>query len=83
VCSWFSTNLVKMENKKLTPNLIEIPKVENKTFTPDLFEIPKVVGSYEITGTKENAIEFNFTKKPKLINRIFCKWCLGWTWRDK
>ena len=46
-------------------------------------ETPKVVGSYEITGSKVGTIEFCFTKKPNLINRLFCKWCLGWTWRDK
>jgi len=57
--------------------------MENNTFTLKYIETPKVVGSYEITGTKMNTVEFNFTKKPKLINRLFCKWCLGWTWRDK
>jgi hypothetical protein len=71
-----------MENKTFTLNLETPEVVENKTFTLNL-ETPEVVGSYEITGTKENTIEFNFTKKPKLINRLFCKWCLGWTWRDK
>ena len=45
-------------------------------------ETPKVVGSYEITGTKNSTIHFNFTKKPNIINRLFCKWCLGWTWTD-
>jgi hypothetical protein len=48
-----------------------------------IIEQPKVVGSYEITGDLMNRIEFNFCKKPKLINRLFCKWCLGWTWNDK
>jgi hypothetical protein len=44
----------------------------------------KTVGSYEITGSsRDYQIHFNFTKKPKLINRLFCKWCLGWTWIDK
>ena len=43
----------------------------------------KIVGSYEITGSsRDYQIHFNFTKKPKLINRLFCKWCLGWTWID-
>jgi|GEM_PF-2226013 len=64
----FNTNLIKMENN---------------TFISNQIKTPKVVGSYEITGTKVNTIEFAFTKKPKLINRLFCKWCLGWTWRDK
>jgi hypothetical protein len=70
-----------MENKTFTPNLIEIPKEDSSyvLHTDDT----SVVGSYEITGSNVNKIEFNFTKKPKLINRIFCKWCLGWTWRDK
>jgi hypothetical protein len=58
-------------------------KIENNISEFILTEPSKVVGSYEITGSKVNTIEFNFTKKPKLINRIFCKWCLGWTWRDK
>lgn len=44
---------------------------------------PKVVGSYEITGDIRNTFEFNFCKKPSFINRFFCKWCLGWTWKDK
>ena len=48
-----------------------------------IIEQPKIVGSYEITGDLMNRIEFNFCKKPKLINRLFCKWCLGWTWNDK
>lgn len=45
----------------------------------------KVVGGYEITGQQnhQHQIYFNFTKKPKLINRLFCQWCLGWTWVDK
>lgn len=51
---------------------------EFKILTPS-----KVVGSYEITGDKTNSIEFIFYKKPKLINRLFCRWCLGWTWKDK
>lgn len=55
---------------------IEIPKVAGS------YEI-KVAGSYEITGNTVNTIEFIFNKKPKLINRLFCKWCLGWTWIDK
>jgi len=56
--------------------------MQDNTFTLHQNEIPKVVGSYEITGSKVSRIEFNFTKKPNLINRLFCKWCLGWTWRD-
>ena len=45
-------------------------------------KLPKTVGSYEITGSLNYTVHFNFTKKPKLINRLFCKWCLGWTWKD-
>lgn len=55
-------------------------EMENNTHTPNQIKVPKVVGSYEITGSK---VQFHFTKKPSLINRMFCKWCLGWTWRDK
>jgi len=47
-------------------------------------KLPKIVGGYEITGSsRDYQIHYNFTKKPKLINRLFCKWCLGWTWIDK
>jgi len=52
------------------------------TFKIHQVEAPKIVGSYEITGGKLSTIQFNFTKKPNLINRIFCNWCLGWTWMD-
>lgn len=43
----------------------------------------KSEGYYEITGTETGQIRFHFTKKPNLINRLFCKWCLGWTWYDE
>ena len=40
--------------------------------------LPKYVGSYQIGGQ----LSFQLTKKPNYINRLFCKWCLGWKWID-
>ena len=44
--------------------------------------IKDVVGSYYISPIEVGGVALNLYKKPSLINRLFCKWCLGWTWVD-
>jgi len=43
---------------------------------------PKYVGRYEIGGSTGMSISFSLSDKPNLVNRFFCKWCLGWKWID-
>jgi len=39
------------------------------------------VGSYQI-GEGPPFTSFLLGNKPSYINRMFCKWCLGWKWVD-
>ncbi len=57
---------------------------ENSTWGVDQIKTPTYVGGYQITGkgSEANYMQFNFVKKPSIINRFFCKILLGWVWVD-
>jgi len=46
------------------------------------FKTPFYVGRYEIGGENGLSISFSILNRPSVINRWFCKWCLGWKWID-
>ena len=43
---------------------------------------PLPAGYYCIGADGFQSIAFPLTKKPSLINRIFCRWFLGFLWKD-
>jgi hypothetical protein len=49
------------------------------------YEVHKVtfVASNYAGHFKFQNVVYQLEKKPSLINRFFCKWCLGWEWVDK
>ena len=57
---------------------------ENRTWKFNQIPTPKYVGCYQITGkgSEANYMQFNFAKKPNIINRFFCRILLGWVWVD-
>jgi hypothetical protein len=56
---------------------IESMNKDNRIFSANDGEnvgsTPKIAGWYR----------FSFTKKPNMVNRFFCKICLGWQWIDE
>ena len=71
--------MVKIPDSFIQDHLTDI----KETYHVNQITNQTYVGGYRITGdSPDGFIQFNFVKKPNLINRLFCKWCLGWTWEN-
>ena len=42
--------------------------------------LPKHSGYYEFGGAV--GARFYLSNRPNFTNRLFCRWCLGWQWKD-
>lgn len=64
------------KNKQATT---ENSQVLNLCGSKDIFEPD---GEYVI-GQGFHELHFAISKTPNFVNRLFCKWCLGWRWIKK
>ena len=75
----------KYVGKKITSSEVFIEDntlgLRNEFLSIQSVNPPTYVGAYVIGGGNNN-ISFSLGIKPSYLNRFFCKWCLGWKWKD-